>query len=147
MKTLSMFALAGLLLAAPGFAQQAPAPGAGAQQPTYKTKKLTRAEFDQLAAKPDRLLLLDVRRPDEVTSVGGFPVYLSIQVNDIEKSLAWIPKDRAIITVSNHANRSGRIGDILTSKGFKVAGTIGVQDYEAEGGTIVKVTLPKPAAR
>jgi len=118
-----------------------------AQQPAFKTKKLTRAEFDALAAQPDRLLVLDVRRPDELTSIGGFPVYLSIQVADIEKSLAWIPKDRLIVTVSNHANRSGRVGDLLASRGFKVAGTIGVQDYEAEGGTLTKIAPPKSATR
>jgi rhodanese-related sulfurtransferase len=74
-------------------------------------------------------------------------VYLSIQVADIEKSLAWIPKDRTIVTVSNHANRSGRVGDVLTSKGFTVAGTIGVQDYEAEGGKLTKIQPPAPGAR
>jgi hypothetical protein len=39
---------------------------------------LTRAQFDALLAKPDQLLILDVRRPDEVKDIGGFPVYLSI---------------------------------------------------------------------
>jgi len=38
-------------------------------------QKLTRAEFDRLASQPDRLLLIAVRRPDELSSVGGFPVY------------------------------------------------------------------------
>ena len=147
--SLRILAAVGVLLAVPSFAQQPAAPAAvgAAPQPAYKTKKLTRAEFDKLAAQPDRLLLLDVRRPDELTTVGGFPVYLSIQVNDVEKSLAWIPKDRAIVTVSNHANRSGRIGDLLSSKGFKVAGTIGVQDYEAEGGTLTKIAPPRAASR
>jgi rhodanese-related sulfurtransferase len=73
-------------------------------------------------------------------------VYLSIQAADIEQSLAWIPKDRTIVTVSNHANRSGVAGDLLTSKGFKVAGTIGVQDYESEGGKLIKIEPPKPAS-
>jgi len=130
-------AFAALLFASSGFAQQ----------PAFKTKKLTRAEFDALAGQPDRLLVLDVRRPDELTSIGGFAVYLSIQVADIEKSLAWIPKDRLIVTVSNHANRSGRVGDLLASRGFKVAGTIGVQDYEAEGGTLIRIAPPKAATR
>jgi len=149
-KMLSSVVLALLLFAVPGVAQQAPAPpAAGNAQsapPAFKTKKLTRAEFDRLLEQPDRLLVIDVRRPDELTSIGGFPVYLSIQVADIEQRLAWIPRDRTIVTVSNHANRSGRVGDVLTSRGFTVAGTIGVQDYEAEGGKLTKIERSKPAA-
>jgi len=72
-------------------------------------------------------------------------VYLNIQVKDIEKSLAYIPKDRAIITVSNHAHRAGAVGDILAAKGFNVAGAAGSEDYEAQGGkSVVRVVAPPP---
>jgi len=92
--------------------------------------------------------VIDVRRPDEITSNGGFPVYLSIQQGDLEKSLAWIPKDRTIITVSNHAGRGGAAADILTKNGFNVAGTIGAQVYEKSGGKLTKIEplAPRPAA-
>ncbi|HTV53851.1 MAG TPA: rhodanese-like domain-containing protein, partial [Terriglobia bacterium] len=91
------------------------------------------------------LLVIDVRRPDEVTKIGGLPVYLSIQANDLENRLAYIPKDRIIVTVSNHAGRAGAAGDLLTSHGFKVAGAIGVENYKAEGGTLTKIVPPAPA--
>jgi rhodanese-related sulfurtransferase len=106
---------------------------------------LTRAEFDAIIAKPGRVLIIDVRRPDEVTANGGFPVYLSVQAADLEKSLAWIPKDREIITVSNHAGRGGVAADLLTKNGFKVAGTIGAQIYEQQGGKLTKIMPPAPA--
>jgi len=125
---------------APPQAQSARAAGA----PAFKAKKLTRAEFDALKANSSQLLVLDVRRPDELTSIGGFAAYLSIQASDLEKSLAWIPKDRAIVTVSNHAARAGRAADLLTQHGFTVAGAIGAQDYEGEGGTLVKIAPPAP---
>lgn len=107
-----------------------------------KSKKLTRPEFDKLLTNPGQVLVIDVRRPDELTANGGFPVYLSIQADDLEKYLAFIPKDRTLITVSNHANRGLRAADLLDSKGFKVAGAIGAQDYEAEGGTLLKIAPP-----
>ena len=88
--------------------------------PSSQAKVLTRAEFDALLAKPEQVLILDVRRPDEIKDNGGFPVYLSIQAADLEKNLAWIPRDRTIVTVSNHANRGGRAADLLASHGFKV---------------------------
>jgi len=130
------------------FAQQsttAPAGAPAADAWTHKTKRLTSTEIDALLAKPQKLLVIDVRRPDELTAKGSFPVYLNIQAKDVENGLAYIPKDRVIITVSNHAHRAGDVGDLLTSKGFKVAGAAGSEDYEAQGGTaIVRVSPPAP---
>jgi rhodanese-related sulfurtransferase len=133
------------LLAAPtGFAQQsAPAAEKG---PSFKTHILSRPELDALLKHPERILLIDVRRPDELTAVGGFPVYLSIQINDLESGLSWIPKGRRIVTVSNHAGRAGKAGDLLTTKGYRVAGAVGVQLYEKDGGTLTKISPPPPKA-
>ena len=105
---------------------------------------LTREELDKLLARPQNLLVIDVRRPDEVSQIGGLPVYLSVQLNELGKSLAWIPKGRTIITVSNHAKRAGTAADLLASKGFKVAGAVGVQTYEEAGGKLTKVVPPAP---
>jgi rhodanese-related sulfurtransferase len=113
---------------------------------TYKTPRLNRAELDALFAKPEALIVLDIRRPDELTTIGGFPVYLSIQVNDLEKNLAYLPKDRAIVIVSNRAHRAGAAGDLLTGHGFKVAGAIGVLDYADQGGTITLIEKPTSQA-
>jgi len=128
--------------AATAIAGQAAAQGQAA--PAFKAKKLSRAEFDALKANPSKLLVLDVRRPDELESIGGFAAYLSVQAAELEKSLAWIPKDRTIVTVSNHAGRAVRAADLLTKNGFTVAGAIGAQDYEAEGGALVKIAKPAP---
>ena len=125
-----------LIVAAVGAQQGAPS----------QAKKLTRAEFDNLLAHPGEVLLLDVRRPDEITANGGFAVYLSIQAADLEKHLSEIPKDRPIVTVSNHANRASAAADLLMRKGFKIAGAVGAQTYEEEGGKlVVKIAPPKPA--
>jgi rhodanese-related sulfurtransferase len=121
--------------------------GGTPQQAPSQAKKLTRTELDQLLSDPGKVLLIDVRRPDEISSNGGFPVYLSIQVGELENHLAEIPRDRVIVTVSNHATRGGRAADLLVRKGFHVAGTVGVEDYAAEGGKIVKIEIPKQAAR
>jgi uncharacterized protein GlcG (DUF336 family)/rhodanese-related sulfurtransferase len=115
-----------------------------AQSDSWKTPVLTRAQLDQLLAKPEKLVIIDVRRPDELTAIGGLPVYLSIQLADLDKSLAWIPKDRKVVTISNHAGRAGKAADLLASRGFKVAGRIGVQTYEEEGGKLTKIAAPPP---
>lgn len=109
-----------------------------------QAKILTRAEIDELLSKPEPALIVDVRRPDEVTAIGGFPVYLSVQISELEKSLAYIPRDRTLITLSNHAARGGRAADILTKAGFKVAGAAGAEDYESQGGKLTKIAPPPP---
>ncbi len=129
-----------LLASAASFAQQ---PGAAQ---TSKAKILTRAEFDALLAMPGQVLVIDVRRPTEIAMNGGFSVYLNIQAADLEKHLAEIPRDKPLILVSNHAHRAGLAADLLESKGFKIAGAIGAQVYESQGGTLVKFAHEKPAA-
>jgi rhodanese-related sulfurtransferase len=110
-----------------------------------RAKKLTNAEFDAYLVHPDQVLLIDVRRPDEITSIGGFPVFLSIQAKDLKNHLSEIPKDRPIITVSNHAVRASAAADLLDSDGFKVLGAVGADTYQAEGGKLaVKIPVSKP---
>lgn len=125
-------------------AEEVKAAAPTAQAYKYQTPKLNRQQLDALLAKPSQLVVIDLRRPDELTKIGGLPVYLSIQSKDVEKSLDYIPKDRNIITVSNHAGRAGAAGDLLTSKGYKVVGAVGVQNYEEEGGKLTKIEPPAP---
>ena len=139
-------------LAALAFALSAPLVYAADASPTVVAVKapaskahiLNRTEIDALLATPEKVIFIDVRRPDEVTTIGGFPVYLSIQAKDLEKNLAFIPRDRAVVLVSNHAGRAGKAADFLTDKGFNVAGAAGVEGYEAEGGVIHKIAPPLP---
>lgn len=135
-------------IASQAFAADAPvASKPAAEEHPYKGKlapKLSRAELDKLLGHPEKILFIDLRRPDELTAIGGFPIYLSVQAKNLADSLDYIPKNRKIITVSNHAGRAGAAADLLASKGFKVVGAVGVQDYEAEGGTLFKVAPPVP---
>ncbi len=146
--TLRRLAVAFLL--AGGLATQAiaaePAAAKPAAAPKSQSPVLTRPQLDALLAKPESVLLIDVRRPDEHQSIGAFPVFLSIQAGDLEKYLAFIPRDRVIVTVSNHAARAGKAADLLASHGFKVAGAVGAETYESEGGTLAKITAPPPKA-
>jgi|SRR5450830_1669642 len=119
-------------------------PADAAKAPSFKAHVLSRAEFDALVSHPEKIVIIDLRRPDELTEKGGFPVYLSIQIKDLANSLAYIPKDRTVITVSNHAGRGGKGADLLADNGFKVAGTIGVEGYAAEGGVLTKISAPPP---
>ncbi|MDR1887953.1 MAG: rhodanese-like domain-containing protein [Zoogloeaceae bacterium] len=140
-----LFAAAFLFTAATAGAQQtAPNAPATPRQWTYKTPKIDRAAVDKHLANPGKVLILDVRRPDELIKNGSFPVFLNIQLSELEKNLAYIPKDRAIIIVSNRAWRGGAAGDQLSAKGFNVVGAAGSLDYEEQGGVIARITPPPP---
>lgn len=128
-------------------AQTPAAPAAAAAEAPwkYQSKRLSRAEVDALLAQPERLLVIDVRRPDELIRYGSFPVFLNVQNSELEKQLAYLPKDRAILTVSNHAQRAGAAADLLAQRGFQVAGATGSEDYEKAGGTAVRhIQAPPP---
>jgi rhodanese-related sulfurtransferase len=155
MKTLKVaILLASTLVTAAPFAYSADAPAAAkapaaahaVAPPASKAHILSREELDKLLAQPSKTLVIDVRRPDEISSIGGLPVYLSIQAQDLEASTAWIPKDRTLVLVSNHAGRAGKAADLLASKGFKVAGAAGVQLYEKDGGTLTHIAKPAATA-
>jgi rhodanese-related sulfurtransferase len=136
------------MLTAVGLAQEPAKPAAEArtQRAPVRAKTLTNAEFDGYLAHPDQVLLVDVRRPDEVSTIGGFPVYLSVQIKDLKQHLGEIPRDRPIITVSNHAARAGSAADTLSDAGFKVIGAIGADTYQKDGGKLAnKIPVPPPA--
>jgi rhodanese-related sulfurtransferase len=138
-----------VLLSTAAFAQ-APAKPAGEateahHAPVTKAKQLTNDEFDAYLAHPEQVLLIDVRRPDEVSSIGGFPVYLSIQAKDLKNHLSEIPRERPIITVSNHAGRASVAADLLESQGFKVIGAVGADTYQKSGGKLA-LKIPVPPA-
>lgn len=114
---------------------QVPSPPATQASPSVPT--LTRAQVDALLGKPGSVLVIDVRRADEISTIGGFPVFLNVQNADLAGSLAFVPRDRTIITVSNHAHRAIAAANVLTAQGYRVAGAVGAQDYEAQGGKLV----------
>jgi rhodanese-related sulfurtransferase len=112
----------------------------------FKAHRLSRQEVDALLAKPQDVVFVDLRRPDEQIRFGSFPVFLSIQNDQLEKQLAYLPKDRGIVTVSNHSQRAGAAADLLAAKGFHVIGATGAEEYEVAGGTAVAHLQP-PAPR
>lgn len=110
-----------------------------------KVPLLDKGQVDALLATPGKVVFVDLRRPDEVAEIGGLPVYLNIQLSELDRFLAYIPRDRAIVTVSNHAARAAKAAEILQSAGFTVAGTVGVELYEKQGGALYGKKFVTPA--
>lgn len=148
LKTLFLLTMLSTVALAQEAATPADGGAAGHHRPATKAKQLTNDEFDAYLAHPEKILLIDVRRPDEIASIGGFPVYLNIQIKELKDHLREIPKDREIITVSNHAARASVAADLLADSGFKVLGAVGADTYQKAGGKLaVKFPTPPAAAQ
>jgi rhodanese-related sulfurtransferase len=46
-----------------------------------------------------QVFFLDVREPEEVKELGSVPGYVNIPLNQLEKRLAEIPKNKLIVTL------------------------------------------------
>lgn len=131
-----------LVVTAPGAHAQTPA--SAAQSPAA-APKLDKAAVDALLATPDKVVFIDVRRADEIGQIGGFPVFLNIQVSELDRFLPYIPRDRQIVTVSNHAGRAQKAAALLAGRGLPVTGAVGVEDYAAQGGSLYGQKVVTPA--
>lgn len=109
---------------------------AAATAPAPAAPKLNRAQIDAYLAAPDKVVFIDVRRADEISELGGLPVFLNIQISELDRFLSYIPRDRQIVTISNHAGRAGKAAGVLVAKGYNVVGAVGIEDYVAEGGSV-----------
>ncbi len=134
-------ALALAMVAAPAAVNAQPSTGTAATDVTV----LDKAQVDALLAKPGDVLFLDVRRADEISAIGSVPAFLNIQASELERFLPAIPRERRIVTISNHAGRAKRAAALLTARGFTVAGALGIEDYAAAGGAVSGRRFVTPA--
>lgn len=65
-----------------------PASGSRPRKPNYR-------------ANPKKLLIIDLRRPDELVKYGSFPAYLSLQLKDLPELLEYVPKDCTILYLAS----------------------------------------------
>ena len=97
-----LFVLAALLLLPALAMAQTPTgqtPAAG-QAPAATPPKAPKMASDQVLALLEKgeVFFLDVREPKELEELGTFEGYVNIPLGQIEKRLAEIPRDKAIIT-------------------------------------------------
>jgi len=132
-----------LALVSGGVALAQTAPAAASAEAAVP--KLKRAQIEAYLATPDKVVFIDVRRPDEISELGSVPAFLNIQISELDRFLAYIPRDRAVVTISNHAGRAGKAAELLVKQGFNVVGAIGIEDFVAEGGAVSGQKVLAPA--
>ena len=85
------------LLIVTGHAMAQTTPPAAGQPAPPKAQKMASDDVLTLLEKGE-VFFLDVREPKELEELGTFDGYVNIPLGQIEKRLAEIPRDKAIIT-------------------------------------------------
>ncbi len=76
------------------------------------------AVAEKLKQKSSRVLLLDVREPDE-RELAVIEPSLHIPMRDVPQRLAELPKDREIVVYCHGGTRSAMIAGFLEGQGYR----------------------------
>ena len=69
----------------------------GQNKPAEEEKKLSADELKELIDKKD-IFFLDVREPKELEELGTIKGYVNIPLDQLEKRVAEVPKNKLIVT-------------------------------------------------
>lgn len=81
--------------------------------------------FDEIDQLSDQQLLLDVRNPNELTSVGSLPGAINIPVDQLRSRMSELPKDKEIIIYCQVGLRGNVAYRQLVNCGYKARNLIG----------------------
>ena len=101
--------------------------------PLVAEKKLTPEELKEALEKKEGIYLLDVRNPEELVETGVIDGYVNIPLDQLEKRLSEVPKNKVIVTMCMRGNRAGRAAAILEKAGYNVYGSCGIVPYKEKG--------------
>jgi sulfur-carrier protein adenylyltransferase/sulfurtransferase len=101
------------------------------------TLEISAVEVKQGAGKKDSPLLLDVRQPDEFRA-GHVTGAKLIPLNELEKRVGELPRDRKIICICRSGSRSGAATRMLAKAGYDVANMRGGMIAWNQAGLPVK---------
>ena len=67
--------------------------------PLAAEKKLTPEELKEALERKEGIYLLDVRNPEELVETGVIEGYVNIPLDQLEKRLSEVPKNKVIVTM------------------------------------------------
>jgi rhodanese-related sulfurtransferase len=86
-------------------------------------RSISAEELKKLQASGTPFFLLDVREPGEFAA-GKIAGAVNIPMNDVERRLRELPKDRDIVVMCHSGARSARITAVLNGLGYKNAANL-----------------------
>ncbi|HYP13089.1 MAG TPA: rhodanese-like domain-containing protein [Bryobacteraceae bacterium] len=100
-------------------------------------QNLTVEEIEKHLESPGKTFFLDVRSADEIKKNGSVPGYVNIPLDQLEKRMSEVPKDKTIVTMCERGKRAASASDMLRKAGYTVAGSCGLQEYREKGKKLV----------
>ena len=114
----------------PGVAQ----PPAG-DQPQFK--RLTADELKAMIDGQEKMLLLDVREPQELEKLGALKGFVNIPLGQVGKRLGEVPKGTLIVSVCNRAVHAASAAGILHKNGHTQLRTFAMNDWTEKGYQVI----------
>jgi len=99
------------------------------QAETKAPKKITYEELVKLLEKPQDVLFIDVREPNEIEVTGTLKGALTIPVGQLADRLKEVPKDKPVVAFCRRGGRATRASNLLDEKGYKTLGVFGLEEY------------------
>jgi rhodanese-related sulfurtransferase len=92
-------------------------------------KMITYEELMKLLDKPQDVLFIDVREPNEIAVTGTLKGALTIPVGQLEERLKEVPKDKPVVAFCRRGGRATRAANLLDQRGYKTVGVFGLEEY------------------
>ena len=99
------------------------------QAETKASKKITYEELVKLLEKPQDVLFIDVREPNEIEVTGTLKGALTIPVGQLADRLKEVPKHKPVVAFCRRGGRATRASNLLDEKGYKTLGVFGLEEY------------------
>lgn len=101
------------------------------------TDRLKAEALMQKIKSGQKMVLIDVRQPEELTSpLGALPGVKNIPLPDLGRRFAEIPKDRDVVLICRSGHRSGQALNFLKRQGY-------TRIQDVDGGMMAIRALPK----
>jgi rhodanese-related sulfurtransferase len=88
------------------------------------TGEISVDELEHRHAAEEKLVLLDVREPDELATA-SIPWATAIPMGEIQARMSELPRDEPIVVMCHHGSRSERVAEFLAANGFDAVNLTG----------------------
>lgn len=126
----------------PDWARQAIPEGAEKAVPRMTMSQAPRIATEDAEGllQAGEIFFLDVREPLELEQLGTLKGFHNIPLAQLEKRLAEVPQDKAIVTADTTGGRAVRAALLLESRGYAVIAFCVMADYKGRGKVFPKAT-------